>query len=138
MEIKVDFHNKRGVKSGHVDWESAEKIDLISGWARNGLSMADIAANMNISHTTLCDYRKRSAKIDRALTVNREVADLRVENALYQSALKGNVIAQKYWLTNRKPNEWRDKTEITHSGVIDRPLKGLTPEEIRKVLNEDI
>lgn len=135
MKINLNL-TKPGPKSGHYDWETPEKIDLISGWARNGLSMADIAANMGIRHETLCAYRKRSDKIDNALRVNREVADLRIENALYQSALKGNVIAQKYWLTNRKPSEWREKTEVQHSGMVERPLKGLTIDEIRKILED--
>ena len=135
MKIQLNLI-KPGPKSGHYEWESPENLDKLRGWACNGLSMADIAANMGIRHETLCAYRKRSDKIDLALRISREVADLRVENALYQSALKGNVIAQKYWLTNRKPNEWREKTEIQHTGTIERPLKGLTIDEIRKALND--
>lgn len=135
MEFEIDFHNKCGVKPGYIYWEFEEHLEQLSGWARNGLSMADISANMGINHSTLCDWRKRSARIDKALRINREIADLRIENALYQSGLKGNVIAQKYWLTNRKPEAWREKVEIQHS-VESRPLKGLTVDEIRAILNE--
>lgn len=42
----------------------------------------------------------------------KEIVDYEVENALLQSALKGNVTAQIFWLKNRKPNEWREKREV--------------------------
>ncbi|WP_333657020.1 hypothetical protein [Tissierella praeacuta] len=33
--------------------------------------------------------------------------------------------AQIFWLKNRKPNEWRDKRDIEHSGQIDTGLNKL-------------
>ena len=38
-----------------------------------------------------------------------------VEDALYASALKGNVIAQIFWLKNRAKDRWSDRT--THEVV---------------------
>lgn len=46
------------------------------------------------------------------LKKGKEIVDYEVENALLQSALKGNVTAQIFWLKNRKPNEWREKREV--------------------------
>lgn len=44
--------------------------------------------------------------------------------------------AQIFWLKNRKPKDWRDKQDINHSGnmEINNPLKGLTTEELKKLI----
>jgi len=46
--------------------------------------------------------------------------------------------AQIFWLKNRKPDKWRDKQNIEHSGSmeINNPLKGLTTEELRKLIDK--
>lgn len=46
--------------------------------------------------------------------------------------------AQIFWLKNRKPNDWRDKQDIQHSGGMDinNPLKELTTEELKKLINK--
>lgn len=49
-----------------------------------------------------------------------------------------DVTAQIFWLKNRKPEVWRDKQQIEHSGDmnINNPLKDLTTEELRKLINQ--
>ena len=42
--------------------------------------------------------------------------DFEVENALYKSAIGGNVTAQIFWLKNRRKQQWRDKVEYEDSG----------------------
>lgn len=46
--------------------------------------------------------------------------------------------AQIFWLKNRKPDKWRDKQNIEHSGSmeVNNPLKGLTTEELRKLIDK--
>jgi hypothetical protein len=39
-----------------------------------------------------------------------------VEDALFQAAQSGNVVAMIFYLKNRKPDEWRDRTEHQYSG----------------------
>lgn len=45
--------------------------------------------------------------------------------------------AQIFWLKNRKPEDWRDKKDIEHSGNLNNPYEGLTKEELLKIANED-
>ena len=71
-----------------------------------------IASNMNISRSTLNEWKKKYSDISDTLKKGKEIVDYEVENALLQSALKGNVTAQIFWLKNRKPNEWREKREV--------------------------
>ena len=67
---------------------------------------------MNISRSTLNEWKKKYSDISDTLKKGKEIVDYEVENALLQSALKGNVTAQIFWLKNRKPNEWREKREV--------------------------
>jgi hypothetical protein len=43
--------------------------------------------------------------------------------------------AEIFWLKNRKPETWRDKKDIEHSGNINNPYEGLTTDELRKLIN---
>lgn len=111
---------KTHTKTTYTDWEAEEKILLIEGWARNGLTNEQIAENMQISVVTLWEWRKKSIKISNALKIGKEEADLNVENALYKEALNGNTTAIIFWLKNRKSKEWRDKIqqEITTESAV--------------------
>lgn len=119
------------------DWLEDDKLILLEGWARDGLSEEQIAKNMGITRPTLWDWKKKELNIFNALKKGREVADYEVENALFKRALgytiqineqkidkdgcvhdtirdmhvPADTTAQIYWLKNRKPKEWRDKVE---------------------------
>ena len=107
-------------KTTYKDWEVDEKILLLQGWARNGLTNEQIASNMSIGITTLWEWRKKSPKIANALKIGKDEADIQVENALYKAALKGNTTAMIFWLKNRRSKEWRDKIqqEITTESAV--------------------
>lgn len=107
-------------KTTYKDWEADEKILLLKGWARNGLTNEQIAGNMDIVVSTLWEWRKKSPKISNALKIGKDEADIQVENALYKAALEGNTTAMIFWLKNRRSKEWRDKIqqEITTESAV--------------------
>lgn len=107
-------------KTTYKDWEAEEKILLLQGWARNGLTNEQIASNMDIVVSTLWEWRKKSPKISNALKIGKDEADIQVENALYKAALEGNTTAMIFWLKNRRSKEWRDKIqqEITTESAV--------------------
>ena len=118
------------------------KLDIIEGWARNGLTLDDIAHNLGVGKTTFFKYIKTKQELKIALDNGKEVADIRVENALYRKATgyfskeqkivqvrnsdgstthevieydkwnEPDTTAMIFWLKNRKPESWRDKVEI--------------------------
>ena len=47
--------------------------------------------------------------------------------------------AQIFWLKNRRPDKWRDKQDIEHSGSMEvtNPVADLTVEELRKLANKN-
>ena len=61
-----------------------DKLTLLAGWARKGLSDEQIAKNMGIRRSTLNEWRKKFPVISDALKKNKEVCDTEVENSLYK------------------------------------------------------
>ncbi|ASS66223.1 hypothetical protein [Paenibacillus sp. RUD330] len=115
------------------------KLLLIEAWTRDGLTLEDVAGNLGIAVSTLCEYKNIHPELSEAIKNGREVIDAMVENALLKAALgynyrdeeinkatgeivelrktaHPNTTALIFWLKNRKPKEWRDKQEIEHSG----------------------
>ena len=62
--------------------------------------------------------KKFAAEVAQAETDANEL----VEQAMFSSALKGNVTAQQVWLYNRDPEHWQDKRNIAIGGDKDNPL----------------
>ena len=129
-------------------WLTAEGLTLIEGWARDGLVLEEIAHNMGINRCTLFEWRREFPTIANALKNGRAVADRKVENALFNRAIGGDVTEVKviegkdgksvvtstkhvpadvtaciYWLKNRKPDEWNDRKTVT----VEADLEALEP-----------
>lgn len=45
--------------------------------------------------------------------------------------------AQIFWLKNRKPDEWRDKKDVEHSGSVNNPFAALSTEQLLKLVGDD-
>ncbi|MBD8046766.1 MULTISPECIES: helix-turn-helix transcriptional regulator [Clostridium] len=159
-----------------------DKLILVEGWARNGLTDEQIAKNLGIAYSTFREYKKKYSALSAALKKGKEVIDFEVESALLKRALgyeyeevtqervlrkdeRGQPItdihgfplyemvvtkkvkkevtpdttAQIFWLKNRKPQEWRDKRDIEHSGnmKVNNPFEGLTTEQLLKLAGEE-
>lgn len=115
-------------------WLKKEGLEFLYGWARDGLTDAQIAPNCGINRDTLNDWKKKFPIISDALKEGKEVVDLQVENALLKRALgyeytetttdeskkngtttktvikqmAPNVTAQIFWLKNWKREIWKD------------------------------
>ena len=113
-------------------WEEVkDKLILVEGWARDGLTNEQIAENLNIGKTTFYKLLKEYPELSEHLKKGKEVVDYEVEKALLKNALSGNITAQIFWLKNRKPKQWKDKVEVEDEGnketldKLDEVLKGL-------------
>lgn len=101
------------------DWIESDKLVLLRGWARDGLTDAEIARKIGISRMTLHRWKNYSVirdgeevfPIAKALKLGKDVADNMVEDALFKEAMNGNTTAQIFWLKNRRPDKWRDRQE---------------------------
>ena len=95
------------------EWLTDDKLILLEGWARDGLTNEQIANNIGINPKTLYEWKNKESKISNVLKRSREVVDYEVENALLKNAMEGNVTAQIFWLKNRKKLQWREKIEYS-------------------------
>lgn len=127
-------------KGKYQEWLKPEGLLKLEGWARDGLIDEQIAQNIGIAASTLYEWKKQYPEISEALKKGKEVVDRQVENALLKRALGyeydeitteygeetkrvtkqvvPDTTAQIFWLKNRKPEQWRDKQQIEHSGGI--------------------
>lgn len=98
------------------EWLQPDKLILLEGWARDGLSNEQIAHNIGIAEKTIYEWKKNESKISEALKKGKEVVDFEVENALYKSAMEGNVTAQIYWLKCRRKEKWGEEKDQGSEG----------------------
>ena len=63
------------------------KLTLIEAWARDGLTLQQIAHNLGIADSTLRAYRDKNDALAAALARGAEVVDVEVENALLKKAI---------------------------------------------------
>lgn len=61
----------------------------LEGWARDGLTEEQIAANIGITRSTLNEWKKKFSDISDTLKKGKEIVDRKVENALLERAIGG-------------------------------------------------
>lgn len=134
-------------RSKYKEWLEEEKLILINGWAKKGLTEEQISKNMGIAYSTLREWKKKYPAIEAALKKGKEVVDYEVESALFKRAMgyeyeeektyiqevdgvqtKRKEIIKKqippdttaiiFWLKNRKPIEWRDRRHQILEGQV--------------------
>lgn len=122
-------------KGKYENWLTPDGLLLLEGWARDGLTLEQIAHNCGCSRETLNEWKKRFPSISDALKKGREVVDYEVENALLKRALgyeyqetrvevnekDGRKViettkqmppdtgAAVFWLKNKRRDRWRDR-----------------------------
>jgi len=94
-----------------------------------GVSISDACKSANVSRNTIWEWRKKSKRFDNKVSSIIDSRTQSVEDALFASALKGNVIAQIFWLKNRAKDRWKDKFEYDIPGEIKVKVK--IPEDDR-------
>lgn len=68
------------------EWLKEDKLVLLEGWARSGLTDEQIASNMQIATSTFYEWKKKYSEFSEVLKKGKEVVDFEVENALLKSA----------------------------------------------------
>lgn len=123
--------------SKYKEWLTREGLLKLEGWARDGCTDKEIAANIGINPDTLYTWKKKFPILADALKKGKDVVDRQVEKSLLRRALgysyeetsekyedgvmterkvtkkhvAPDTTAQIFWLKNRKPEQWRDKPQ---------------------------
>lgn len=76
------------------EWLSEDGLLKLQGYARDGMVDRELASAMGISRTTLTKWKKKFPEIEKALRENKEIADRKVENALFDKC-QGKIVTLK-------------------------------------------
>ena len=150
-----------GAKPKYTEWLTHDGLLRIEGWARDGLSLAQIAHNVGVADSTFRRWKEENEDLSAAIKRGNAPVDLEVENAMLKSALghketvrkaikvktekqkvgegkiveehieyvdeevyiPPQVVAQIFWLKNRRPDKWKEKVEQT----VITEVEDLTP-----------
>ena len=82
-EKKKDIKKQGGRKSAYAE-KVLPKLELVEGWARDGLSEKDIAHNLGIALSTLSEYKKKFSEFSEAIKKGKEISDYIAENRLFK------------------------------------------------------
>jgi len=114
--------------------DQANKVIMM---LHNGLSAKEACRNADLS---LGQFYTWTRIHDDNLFAYHEAIDQRTTNvvdALYKTALEGNVSAQIFWLKNRDPKRWKDSSEVKNSGTLMLASKEENETELFVRENED-
>jgi len=122
-------------------YDEGKHPDQIRKMCERGLTNDEIADVLDVDRSTLYRWAANHQKVCDSLKVGKAVSDNRVERSLYERAMgytheedkifqhNGEAVvvptvkhyppdttAAIFWLKNRRPEQWRDKQEIEHTG----------------------
>lgn len=130
-------------KSYYERLEIDDKLDLVEGWKRDGLTDEQIAKNLGVAYSTMRTWRDKYPAFSAAIKKGKEVSDYQLENALHKRATgyyyeeetvtnQGEIVTVRKYehanptslifaLKNRLPHKYRDRIEqsIEHTGEVN-------------------
>lgn len=108
-------------------WLTEEGLLQISGWARQGLTDKEIADKIQISRSTLSEWKKKYQIISDTLKENKESADFKVENSLFKRA-----IGYEYKEITKKA-KWNPKKNKYEMVTIKEITKQVAPDTTAQI-----
>lgn len=87
---------RRKARVSWDQWHTHENLELVEGWARDGLSDEQIAKNMGIAVSTLYDWKKRHLEFMEAFKKGKQVVNVELENALFKKAIGAKTTTTTY------------------------------------------
>lgn len=134
-------------------------LEEIKGWYRKGLTVQQIAENLNIATSTLMLHKTKHSELSEALKTSAQMALMHVENSLYKMAtgydheevtevydasgeLKEKKVVKKHQtpnvasaifiLKNRDSKNWRDKQHVfqASSTTVRKDYEHMTDSEL--------
>ena len=107
----------------YEEWLTEAGLTMIEGWARDGLSLQQIAKNIGVSDSTFRRWKEKYQLIRAAIKKGAEPVDYQVENAMLRSALG-------YREKVRKPVKLKTKKQLKDKGTIEEERIEYVEEEI--------
>lgn len=112
---------KRGRPTTYFDLVQP-RLEEIRDWAGQGLTRPEIASRLGVDRATLHRYMNDHDDLRDALKSGDTEIVANVEAALAKKALGGDVTAMIFFLKNKAPDKWRDKTTQELTGKNGAPV----------------
>lgn len=109
------------------------KKQLFINLVANGNTIVNICEAMGIDPSTYRKARIADPEFAREVDEAKKIRLHLVEDALFMSAISGNVLAQKFYLVNRSGGEWKELSHYNVEGKFDHDVEV----EIRLVDEDD-
>ena len=154
----------RPSKYDTIDWELVNRLYMA------GLTDRQVAVVLQVNVDTIHTWKKEHVEFSDSLKKWKEFADENIELSLYERAMgyshpdvhisthEGEVIVTDiikhyppdptsmiFWLKNRQPAKWRDRTELDINQKISISInynkvdsKDLPPEQVKEILGNAI
>ncbi|MFW5436346.1 transposase [Paenibacillus apiarius] len=137
--IDEDIAKKLGVAYSTFR-EYVKKYSALSAALKKGKEVADVEVE-NALFRRAIGYQYDEVTREAVKQIDEESGEpvtVMVETKRVTKEVQPDVTAQIFWLKNRRPDKWRDKQEIGHSGNVDvnNPMKDLTTDELRKLIRD--
>lgn len=125
-------------RTNKYDTHVAPKLELIAHWCKQGATEEEICKKLDVGVSTFNKYKKEHPELKDVLFLGKQDADDKVEAALFKKALGYDYEERKvkqtddgtevtvttkhippdstamiFWLKNRRPNDWKDRREIS-------------------------
>lgn len=146
----------RKSKGGRPSAFKAEYCELAKNYCLLGAIDADLARFFGVSEQTINTWKTKHPEFLESLKEGREMADMRVSQALYSRAVgysmtdtkfathegiitdareyiknfAPDVVACIFWLKNRRPDLWRDKQEVESTNKTEMIISEATQNKI--------
>jgi len=109
------------------------KKQLFINLIANGNTIVNICDAMGIDTSTYRKARAADPEFAKEVDDAKKIRLHLVEDALFMSAISGNVLAQKFYLVNRSGGEWKELSHYNVEGKFDHDVEV----EIRLVDEDD-
>ena len=85
----------------------------------DGNTEEQIMKRLDVGHTAFNEYKNKHTELSDALKISKETLIARLEDTLFQQALKGNTTALIFSLKNLAPQKWADKKVVETTAFDD-------------------
>lgn len=78
----------------YKDWLTPDSLLIVKGWARDGLTDKEIAENMNVSMSTLTEWKRKYSALSAAIKKGRRPIIVKVEDTFFKKKLRGYTVKE--------------------------------------------
>ena len=104
-------------------------LEMVTNYCLLGASDTELAGYLEITPSTLNEWKKKFPKFSESIKEGRADADSLVSRSLYRKALEGDVRASEIWLRNRQRSKWANNGQ---SEIKVESIEGSLAQEIMK------